>query len=421
MPKAYLQELIKLQRYLNIINHENYNPRIIESIFDQEEWNRIQPDLYYSFFISYFDNPTSVWKHAFEQQISPLGRIIVIILGSINRLIEMNNLKNAIKNYLKKDNIALVVDFDMDFEKSLKELTGSFIKVEKDCKNTYALEYFNPSISDFIHSYFLGNTDILRSIIKNCICLDQIITAYQIFKGIVPDEIKIVSENEISRRFDDLNIIRLTKFVSLGQEREMHFRLASENTFIDKLYYISRYLFPLLDQTLLEKLKNDFFRETEYTRNRTFHEEYEKLVNIYLSLHEHAKIENFTHFLESLIIRSDSIYDLLEVVKLKDINKEKFETFVKNEAIIESITKIVDNDYYNADGDNYEYTRDFMMDISEHFNIDLTTYIDRLNERIEEEKESEDHVEVHQSSKIDSSKYDENKKMKELFDTLLFK
>ncbi|MDR3130465.1 MAG: restriction endonuclease [Treponema sp.] len=167
MPKKYLQELIKSQRYFNIINHDNYNPRIIESILDQEEWAHIQPDLYYNIFLSYFDNPASVWKHAFEQQISPLGRIIVIILGSINGLVEMTNLKIAIKNYLKKDNISFMVDFDMDFEKSLKELTDSFVKVEKGDKNTYAFEYFNPSIADFIHSYFLDNKDILRSVIEN--------------------------------------------------------------------------------------------------------------------------------------------------------------------------------------------------------------------------------------------------------------
>jgi hypothetical protein len=141
MPKEYLQELIKSQRYLTIINHANYNPRIIEAILDTEEWNRVPPDSYYNHFLSYFDNPVSVWKHAFEQQISPLGKIIVIILGSINGLIELDNLKMAVKNHLKPDNVS----FDIDFSTSLKELTGSFIKTEKDDKNIHALEYFNPS------------------------------------------------------------------------------------------------------------------------------------------------------------------------------------------------------------------------------------------------------------------------------------
>jgi adenylate kinase family enzyme len=421
MPKKYLQELIKSQRYLNIINHDNYNPRIIESILDQEEWVHIQSDSYYSLFLSYFDKPASVWKHAFEQQISPLGRIIVIILGSINGLIEMTNLKIAIKNYLKKDNISFVVDFDMDFEKSLKELTGSFVKIEKDDENTYALEYFNPSIADFIHSYFLDNKDILRSVIENCTYLDQIITAYQIFKGSVPDEIKIISENEISGRFNDLGIIKLAKSVSFNRERKMFFRMVSGNTFIDKLHYISRYLFPLLDETLLEKLKDKFFLETEDTVKETFHEEYEKLVGIYLSFHEYAEIGNFAPFLENLIIGSDSIYDLLEIAKLKDANKEEFETVVKNGSTIENINKITHDDFYNADRSDYEYTRDFILDISEHFDINFDQYISELNQRIDDDKNSEDHIEVHKSSRIDDSKHNENERIKQLFDTLLLK
>jgi hypothetical protein len=189
MPKKYLQGLIRSQRYLAIINHENYNPHIIESILDKEEWDHVSPDSFYDLFLSYFNNPISVLKHAFKQQISPLGRIVIVILGSINGLIELDSLKTAVKNYLKSDNISFVVDLDIDFEKSLKELAGSFIKVGKDDRNKYALEYFNPSVADFIHSYFLDNKDILKSVIRNCTYLNQIITTYQIFKGLIPDEI----------------------------------------------------------------------------------------------------------------------------------------------------------------------------------------------------------------------------------------
>jgi hypothetical protein len=256
---------------------------------------------------------------------------------------------------------------------------------------------------------------------ENCTYLDQIITAYQIFKGPVPDEIKIISENEISGRFNDLNIIKLTKSVSLNRERKIYFKMVSGSTSIDKLYYISRYLFPLLDKALLEKLKNEFFRETENTLKEIFHTEYERLVDIYLSFHEYAEIGNFTSFLEGLIIKSDNIYDLLEVARLKDVNKEEFEMIIRNESALKNINKIASDDFYNVDSGSHEYTRDFMMDISEHFNVDLATYIDRLTEIIEEEKESEVHVEVHQSSKIDDSKHGETEKIKELFDTLLLK
>jgi hypothetical protein len=418
MPKKYLHELIKSQRYLAIINHGNYNPRIIESILDREDWNNIASDLYYNLFLSYFDNPISVWRHAFEQQISPLGRIVVLILGSINGLIELGNLKIAVKNYLKSDNISLVVDLDIDFEKSLKELAGSFIRIEKDDKNTYALEYFNPSITDFIHTYFSDNKDTLESIIKNCTYLDQIITAYQIFRGPIPDEIRIISENEILRRFNELNNIKLKKRKSFDQK--IFFQASSENTFIDKVYYISRYLFPLSDEILLEKLKDGFLQKIRDIPEDSSCDNHEKLIDIYLSFHEYAAIGDFTSFLENLITGSDDIYNLLEVAKLKDVNKEEFDNIIKNEPIAGKIKELAYNDFCNVD-DRYESTRDSMLDISEYFNVDLDQYISELNEMIEDEKNSEDHIEVHKSSWADDSKHDENEKIKELFDTLLLK
>ena len=156
----HLVELVKEQRYLKIIDHQNYNPRIIEAILDKKEWKIIPPTSYYGLFSSYFDNPESVWRHAFEQQISPLGRIIVIILGSINELVELEYLKKAVKSYLETDRITYTGNFNIDFEGALKELAGSFIKIEKDDNNTYSVEYFNPSVADFIHKYFISHIDI---------------------------------------------------------------------------------------------------------------------------------------------------------------------------------------------------------------------------------------------------------------------
>jgi hypothetical protein len=409
MSRKHLQELIKSQRYMTIINHANYNPRIIEAILDTEDWNRVSPDLYYDHFLSYFNNPVSVWRHAFEQQISPLGKIIVIVLGSINGLIEVDDLKTAVKNHLKSDYISL----DIDFNTSLRELTGSFIRTEKDDKNIYALECFNPSIADFIHSFLLENRGILKSIIENCTYLDQIITAYQIFDGPVPDEIRIASEDVISRRFNDLNIIKLRKSTSFN--RKVFFQKISENESIDKLSYISRYLFPLSDENLLKREKDRFFMEIKNTSGNL---SCEKIVGIYLSFHEYTEIDDFVHVLENLIDESDSIYDLLEVAKLKDVDKEKFNEVVKKECATEKVNAITSYEFDNAD-DSYEYTRDFMLDVSDYFDIDLGQYIDELNERIDAEKNAETRVEVHKNIFEDDSRYDEDRKIKDLFDTLL--
>jgi hypothetical protein len=192
--------------------------------------------------------------------------------------------------------------------------------------------------------------------------------------------------------------------------------MKSENTFIDKLFYISRYLFPLSDEILLEKLKDGFLQEIKNIPKNSSYKKYKKLVDIYLSFHECAEIGGFTSFLENLITESDSIDSLLETARLKDIDK-----VVKNGSIIKNINEIARDDFNNVDRGSYEYTRDFMLEVSDYFNVYLSQYIDELDERIDTKKNSEDRVDVHKSLRTDNSEHDENKKIKELFDTLLLK
>jgi hypothetical protein len=189
----------------------------------------------------------------------------------------------------------------------------------------------------------------------------------------------------------------------------------SENTSIDKLYYISRYLFPLSDENLLKREKDRIFNEINNTSGDL---SCEAIVDIYLSFHEYTEIDDFVHVLENLIDKSDSIYDLLEVAKLKDVDKEKFDKVVKKEYAMEKVNAITTCEFDNVDG-SYEYTRDFMLDVSDYFGIDLDQYIDELNEKIDDEKNSEKHIEVHKNIFEDDARHDENRKIKDLFDTLL--
>jgi hypothetical protein len=416
IPKIWLQELVKNQRYLEIISHKNYNPRIIETIIDRKEWASTQPDIYFSVFSSYFDNPESVWKHAFEQQISPIARIIVIILGSINGLVEIDTLKNATKNYYLSDIVSYIGDFNIDFEKALKELTGSFIKIEKDRRNVNAIEFHNPSISDFVQSYFLNNMDIIESLIKKCICLDQLITIFQIFRGNIPDKIRLLCESEMLDRFDRLSIIKLNRSIFYDADRPLW--RSNDNSKISKLHYISRYMFPLLNDDLLKYLRSLFY--TEWT-NIITDSSYEEAINIYLSFNEHTNIEYFEQFIERLLEECDSLEKLLDMKRLESIDMEKFGNKIKSEATMKKINEIAHNEYLNSDKDTYEYTRDSMFDISEKYNIDLGYYINNLNEKIDEGKQQEEKVEVHKSYKANDTIQDEISKIKELFNTLLQK
>jgi energy-coupling factor transporter ATP-binding protein EcfA2 len=418
MPKIYLQELVKNERYLEIIHHKNYNPRIIETILDVQEWNFISSKEYYSVFYSYFDNPESVWKHAFEQHISLIGRIIVIILGSINGLVKLEFLKSSVQDYLLSEVIGYIGDFNIDFDKALKELIGSFIKIEKDDENIDAIEYHNPSISDFIHSYFINNIDIVKLIINKCVCLDQIITIYQIFNVNISDEIKTLCENKLLDNIIQIKIIRLERSVLYKSNRPLW--RPGNNSIMKKLDYISRNMFPIINDNLLIYLKEVLFQEIDKV---TCDSSYETLINVYLSFHEYEYIDinYFKQFIEHITQISDSLDQLMEISRLKKVDEDIYNTIIDSELIKKKIMDLVDDEYYNVDRGGAEYTKDIMIDISENFGVNITNYIENLNEKIEDEKSEEKYIEVHKSSKINVSMNYQQDKIKEIFNTLLYK
>ena len=233
IPLNYLRELVKDNKYLTIINHKNYNPRIIGTIIDRIEWHSTSPKQFYSLFISYFDNPENIWMHAFEQQISLMGRNVLLILGSINGLVKLSDLRDAVKCYSPP--VSYHDNFNMDFDKSLRELSGSFIKTTKN-NNIDVIDYHNPSVSDFIHSYFKDNIEMLKPISKKSICLDQIITIYHVLQKETPCEIKRLCENKLLNDFENMYIARSYYFHTQKKD----------NSNLSKIYNISRYMFPHL-------------------------------------------------------------------------------------------------------------------------------------------------------------------------------
>jgi len=416
IPKDYLLELIINKRYLKIINHKNYNPRIIETIIDKKEWIATPLESFFSIIVSYFKNPESVWKHAFEKQISKNGRDIVIVLGSINGLVKMEFLKNTIKKIYSLSNEYSIDEFDMQFEESLKELINSFIKIEKDDNNVFAVEYHNPSVSDFINTYFKNHIEIIKSLINNCICLDQIINMYQIFQEEPPDEIKILCENKILNYFDELNIVKLRRSISSSTNKPIWFPCDSDN--FSKLSEITRFMLPVINNDLMSLLEELFIKEWN---NIEFDSDYRDIINIFINLNEYITIDYFEKFLRMLIEICDSFDRLSELKKLENINNEIYNKIIMSNEFKNEIIKIAKYELNNTNKGFYESTRDQMFDISEDFKINFDEYISDLDNLINDYKNHEDTTDIHKSYEEDRETEDHESEIIKLFETLILK
>lgn len=164
--------------YWKIINHKNYNPRIIEFFTDIESR---QNDLEYKKeVISYLDNPDKIWEKSFTIQLSENARIMLSTLFSISGryVVNENSLKDAFKsridfeiaknNFRKKSNL---------FNRTIKELQNAFIyrtvKIYSEYYKSTEIRFLNPSVEDFLYYYFNENIDEYFTVLESSIYIEQ--------------------------------------------------------------------------------------------------------------------------------------------------------------------------------------------------------------------------------------------------------
>ncbi len=179
LPIKYKLRFLEDKVYFKIINHSNYNPRIIEWVTDYTRNIKIKDNEYISVVLKTLDNPAQLWSHAFENQISNQARCLLVTLASFSGLSSLDTLEDAFCSYSKYGAKKYSAK---DFKKTLKETEGNFISIIKHDKTT-RVDFHNPSIRDFLEFYLLDNVVDLKAICLSAKYFDQ-------FLGLWKDKLK---------------------------------------------------------------------------------------------------------------------------------------------------------------------------------------------------------------------------------------
>ncbi|HAS6798414.1 TPA: hypothetical protein GRI86_22860 [Vibrio parahaemolyticus] len=153
----YVESLIKGDLLCNIIDHRNYNPRVIA--FVSSEFNEhISPTDYPSFILNALDNPEMIWSKPFRSLSSSSKHLLITLFFQQAfwgvRIEELRSQFSRLHRH--------VCAFygqptsQGDFNSSLKSLESGFISISGG-----KVDFVNPSVQDFLKSYlndkeFLG-------------------------------------------------------------------------------------------------------------------------------------------------------------------------------------------------------------------------------------------------------------------------
>jgi hypothetical protein len=149
-PGAYVRALIESGKLPKIVDHRNYNPRVIEWMTDSLRVSEIAPEKYAAAFIKALANPKKLWDTAFRTHIpDKCQHLLYALYFSSEYGEDIGDLRLAYQSLHPRLCSKYGQPHDpKDFEESLRILEGGFITI-----GSGSVSFINPSMRDYLRAY----------------------------------------------------------------------------------------------------------------------------------------------------------------------------------------------------------------------------------------------------------------------------
>ncbi|KAB1593826.1 hypothetical protein C5O75_007795 [Burkholderia cepacia] len=157
----FREEFYTDKRYRKVIEHRNFNPRIISFITDPTRRESEDVAGYWPYVERSLADPARIWGHPFDVQLDASQRAIVLLVVLYRRRIEERTLADAFHRLADRPgNQNLRGRYD--FGSYIRLLTGSFLSRFFYGNADVAFDLFNPSIGDFVLRRYATDVRMLR-------------------------------------------------------------------------------------------------------------------------------------------------------------------------------------------------------------------------------------------------------------------
>lgn len=172
VPKEYRDDIIRNKNYRKIVKHRNFNPRIIEFVCSQRQWESVTPYGYSKFILQSLDAPNEIWRNEYERRIAEPDRMLLTTLYSLTNTTIPLDFAKACYNYRIVHTQG--VDSSINhFEQALARLSESMIKIV-DVNGQKLLSVANPSVNDFLTAYLNDNPPEKQALLQTSCSVRQI-------------------------------------------------------------------------------------------------------------------------------------------------------------------------------------------------------------------------------------------------------
>lgn len=424
VPFEYVLNLMEGKRYLRLIRHKNYNPRIIETIINRKIWQHIDKNQFGDALISFFDNPESVWLYAFEN-LSRFSQYTLLSLLTTGGPILIEDLEEYVKEFLKINSFKYLVPFDsIIFNRTLRELEDTFIRTQKDSKDKYAIEFQNPSIQDFLVGYLRGKTDLIDSLLNSFIFKEQFFNVFtndtnneNIKRLILLDirQIELAAKRLVST-FKELKSSRIFR-INQGEKKELVWlRYAS-----DGYQYLLKVLDSFPNLTTIKELIYQELSENLYL-DSYFYLEQDAYIKL-LSKVDMTKVSiDKAQALKSLISHLGYVKNLKVFSNVKDVFPDEYEKVTADQSFQETLNKVIKDEIQSVKNDDISSLIKEIQDVENTYNTQYEPELEELQKRDTDyqtqlDKQIESHLDNPVNDEQINSHFEEERIITEMFNS----
>lgn len=153
LDEEYISEIYEGGRYLRIIKHKNFNPRLISFITDNHRLSDIKPSEYWEYIDRTLSNPKDIWRNVFDVQVDDICKHIVIAVSLHGKSISESRLRSLYSELVSNKTFATQ---NKSYDSVIRLLVGALLNRIVLSKGNVLYDLFNPSIADFVIANYLN-------------------------------------------------------------------------------------------------------------------------------------------------------------------------------------------------------------------------------------------------------------------------
>lgn len=176
LPLSRLGAIVKSKVYKEIIDHQNYSPRIVRGICEHATYGSLDDKSYIRKISQQFDNPREIWDHAFCHDICKESKVLLYVLWTFGQETTLSVLRAAFSRMPHSGLSPVPLE---SFDLAVREMDGNFIRTERvegmgGKIQELVVQFHNPSVRDYLSRKVEDEPHLLKWLVSGCVRFAQV-------------------------------------------------------------------------------------------------------------------------------------------------------------------------------------------------------------------------------------------------------